>query len=154
MKTLINVLFVLFVLFGSVVPASAQDQSVPETATVQTEQDQTVPATVQSEQDQTVPTVHVTVPSQGATVTDIVLIFCALVGFLTFVAGIVNFIVSRSEGRIEKRFDKVDKAQEKNDNVHEKIVERLEGIRTDLEQIKGWIRGWTAANKQNRSDDA
>ena len=144
MKTLIGL--VLFVLFGSV-PATAQS-----------EQEVTVPATAQSEQEQ--PEQEVIIPAtaqpeQGMTVTDIATVAGTTVGFLGLVWVIVNSIVSRSEGRVNKKVEgsegrinkkvegsegrinkKVDKAQMENKEAHERIVDRLETINQTLGKIR------------------
>ena len=53
----------------------------------------------------------------------IVAIAAVIVGFLGLVAWIINFIVGRSEGRINK---KVDEAQVENRKAHEGIVRNVE----------------------------
>ena len=158
MKTLIGLVFVLFGSF----PASAQS-----------EQDQTVPATVQSEQGQTEQEVIVPVPvpaqtARGMTLTDMATVVGVTVGFLGFIAWIVNFIVSRSEGRINK---KVDDAQTENKEAHDGITNRigelekkvdakfeagnktLLAVHADIGEVKGQIKIWNDAH-QNRSGDA
>ena len=132
MKTLIGL--VLFVLFGSV-PATAQS-----------EQEVTVLATARSEQEQ--PEQEVTVPAtarpeQGMTVADIATVAGTTVGFLGLVWVIVNSIVSRSEGRVNKKVEesegrinkKIDKAQMENKEAHERIVDRLETVNRTLGKI-------------------
>ena len=156
MKTLIGLVLVLFVPVFPFFTQTEQDQSVPATV-----QDQSVPAT---EQEVTVPASaqniqYVPVPmqsAQGITVTDIVAVAGGVVAFL----GLVWLIVTRSEGRIDK---KVDDAQKENKAAHDGIVTRLEKvdetmqeIRTDLGTIKGWIKGFSVPKdgNRNRSDDA
>ena len=152
MKTLIGL--VLFVLFGSV-PATAQS-----------EQEVTVPAAARSEQEQSEQ--EVTVPAaarseQGMTVTDIATVAGTTVGFLGLVWVIVNSIVSRSEGRVNKKVEesegrinkKVDKAQMENKDAHERIVDRLETVNQTLGKIRediGFLKG--KDSNRNRSDDA
>lgn len=163
MKTLIGL--VLFVLFGSV-PATAQS-----------EQEVTVLATARSEQEQ--PEQEVTVPAtarpeQGMTVADIATVAGTTVGFLGLVWVIVNSIVSRSEGRVNKKVEggegrinkkieesegrinkKIDKAQMENKEAHERIVDRLETVNQTLGKIRediGFLKG--KVSNRNRSDDA
>ena len=169
MKTLIGL--VLFVLSGSV-PATAQS-----------EQEVTVPATAQSEQEQ--PEQEVIVPAtaqpeQGMTVTDIATVAGTTVGFLGLVWVIVNSIVSRSEGRVNKKVEggegrinekveesegrinkkveesegrinkKVDKTQMENKEAHERIVDRLETVNRTLGKIREDI-GFLKGKVSNRN---
>ena len=87
------------------------------------------------------------------TAEDVLSVAGVTVAFLGLVAVIVNFIVGRSEGRINK---KVDEAQTENRKAHEGIVRNMEAsenrittsVTTDVNRIYNLINA-LISNRKN-----
>lgn len=87
------------------------------------------------------------------TAEDVLSVAGVTVAFLGLVAMIVNFIVGRSEGRINK---KVDEAQTENRKAHEGIVRNMEAsenrittsVTTDVNRIYNLINA-LISNRKN-----